>query len=184
MEASGRKKTPEIIEAIAELMQHETAGDPISGLKWTRKTTEKIAEQLAKLNINVSPNTVGRLLKEMGFSLRVNHKKLASRSHNTVSREVRNQQFEYISQLREAFARRGNPIASVDAKKKEQIGLFKNDGTSWAQAPQLVNDHDFRSDAKGIAIPYGIYDTLANIGYVVNGTSIESNKHLGCDHTG
>ena len=155
-------------------MKHETAGDPISGLKWTRKTTEKIAEQLAKLKIKVSPNTVGRLLKEMGFSLRVNHKKLASRSRSAASRELRNQQFEYISEMREAFARRGSPIASVDAKKKEQIGLFKNDGASWEQKPQLVNDHDFRSDAQGIAIPYGIYDTLANIGYVMIGTSYET----------
>jgi hypothetical protein len=69
---------------------------------------------------------------------------------------------------------KGFARAGVDAKKKEQIGRFKNVGTSWEQAPQLVNDHDFRSDAQGVAIPYGIYDTLANLGFVVVGTSHET----------
>jgi hypothetical protein len=155
-------------------MKHETAGDPMSGLKWTRKTTEKIAEQLAKLKIDVSPNTVGRLLKDKGFSLRVNHKKLTSGNRSAKQRNLRNQQFEYISQMREAFAKRGSPIISVDAKKKEQIGRFKNAGTSWEEEPQLVNDHDFRSKAEGIAISYGIYDTLDNFGFVVVGTSHET----------
>ncbi len=146
----------------------------MSGLKWTRKTTERIAQQLAKLKIVVSPNTVGRLLKDKGFSLRVNHKKLASGNRSTKQRQLRNQQFEYISQMREAFAKRSSPIVSVDAKKKEQIGRFKNTGTSWEEEPQLVNDHDFRSDAEGIAISYGIYDTLNNLGFVVVGTSHET----------
>ena len=99
-------------------MKHETAGDPISGLKWTRKTTEKIAKQLERLDITVSPNTVARLLKGKGYSLRVNHKKIESGIKNPPPREVRDQQFEYISQMREAFAGRGSPIISVDTKKE------------------------------------------------------------------
>ena len=155
-------------------MEHETAGDPIRGLKWTRKTTEKIAEHLGQLGISVSPNTVGRLLKDMGFSLRVNHKKLESGNKNPPPREVRDQQFEYIHQMRQSFASRGLPVISVDAKKKELIGNFKNGGRSWEQAPYPVNDHDFRSDATGMAVPYGIYEPLANLGFAVIGTHRET----------
>ena len=156
------------------MLKHETAGDPTSGLKWTHKTPARIAEQLRRLGITVSPRTVARLLKEMGFSLRVNHKKLESGNRNPPSREVRDQQFGHISQMREAFASRGSPIISVDTKKKELIGRFKNNGTSWEQEPCFVNDHDFRTDAVGRAAPYGIYDTLANRGFVVVGTSRET----------
>lgn len=163
-----------MIERIAELLKHETAGDPISGLKWTHKTPGKIAEQLRRLGITVSSRTVARLLKEMGFSLRVNHKKLESGNRNPPPRDVRDQQFEYISQMREAFAGRGSPIISIDTKKKELIGRFKNNGTTWEREPCLVNDHDFRTDAVGRAVPYGIYDTLANRGFVVVGTSRET----------
>ncbi len=155
-------------------MKHETAGDPMSGLKWTRKTPKKIAEQLSRLQITVSPRTVARLVKKMGYSLRVNHKKLESGNKNPPSRTVRNQQFEYISEQREVFARRRSPIVSVDAKKKELIGKFKNNGVSWERKPLSVNDHDFRSDATGIAIPYGLYDVSANFGFVGIGTSYDT----------
>jgi|TARA_B100001971_G_C18227088_1_gene561238 hypothetical protein len=155
-------------------MKHETAGDPISGLKWTRKTPKKIAEHLKSLNITVSRRTVARLLKDMRYSLRVNRKKLESGNRNPPTPEARNQQFEYISEQREAFESRGCPIASVDTKKKELIGKFKNNGVSWEQEPPLVNDHDFRSDATGIAVPYGVYDPMANFGFVGLGTSFET----------
>ena len=163
-----------MIAQIAQVMKHETAGDPISGLKWTHKTTEKIAKQLAHLNIEVSPKTVARLLKGEGYSLRLNHKTIESGIKNPPPREIRDQQFEYISQMREAFARRGSPIISVDAKKKEMIGNFKNNGASWEKASYQVIDHDFPSDSDGRAIPYSIYDTLANLGFVVVGTSHET----------
>ncbi len=110
----------------------------------------------------------------MGYSLRVNHKKVASGSKNPPSPEVRDQQFEYISQMREKFARRGNPIVSGDGKKKEQVGNFKNNGTSWEKDAYEVNDHDFASNAKGKAVPYSVYDTQANLGFVVVGTSHET----------
>ena len=97
-------------------MKHDTAGDPMTDLKWTRKTTEKIACQLAKLGITVDAKTVGRILKELGYSLRVNSKKISS-SRNP----DRNAQFEYIEELREQFASCGDPVASVDTKKKELV---------------------------------------------------------------
>lgn len=139
-----------------------------------RKTTEKVAAQLKRLKINVSPNTVGRLLKDMGYSLRVNHKKVESGNKNPPKPEVRDQQFEYISQMREKFARQGNPVVSGDAKKKELIGNFKNDGVAWEKEPYEVNDHDFPNDAEGKGVPYSLYDTLANVGFVVVGISHET----------
>ena len=147
-------------------MRHDTAGDPITGVKWSRRTTRKIAAELTALGIVVSKNTVGRLLKEMDFKLRVNRKQIASTKN-----PVRNQQFLHIGEQRERFVNRGLPIISVDTKKKEQIGNFKNAGAKWDRQPVLVNDHDFRSDADGMAIPYGIYDTQANRGAVFVGTS-------------
>ncbi len=147
-------------------MQDEVAGDPISGLKWTRKTTAKIAAELQSLDIQVCPNTVGKLLKELGFSLRVNHKKLGAGSP-----QDRDEQFAYIAELRKQFTAEEMPVVSVDTKKKELVGRFKNPGTAWHYEPISVNDHDFRSIADGIAIPYGIYDVKANCGAVFVGTS-------------
>ena len=147
-------------------MRHDTAGDPMSGLKWSRKTTSNIAEQLNTLGIAVSGNTVGRLLKEMGYRLRVNRKQIASTKNPD-----RNQQFLYIGQHRERFAVQGLPIISVDAQKKELIGNFKNTGAKWDREPIPVKDHDFRSEAKALVTPYGIYDTQANRGSVFLGTS-------------
>lgn len=144
------------------------------GLKWTRKTTRKIARHLRRLDIRISANTVGRLLKDMGFSLRVNQKTLESGNKNPPPRRVRNRQFNYIHRMREAFASNPSPVVSVDTKKKEMVGNFKNSGVSWEKEPYRVKDHDFRSDAKGMAIPYGIFDTLANRGFVVVGTSCET----------
>ena len=155
-----------MIEAIAELMKHETAGDPVTGLKWTRRTTRKIAEELGKLGIAIGRNTVGRLLKEMCFSLRVNRKKLAG----TVDPD-RDEQFKYIGTLRDSFEKMGCPVISVDTKKKEMVGLFKNNGTAWAKESTAVSDHDFRSMAVGMAIPYGVYDTVANRGALFIGAS-------------
>jgi len=147
-------------------MKHETAGDPMTGLKWTRRTTVKIAEELGKLGIRVSANTVGKLLKQMGFSLRVNHKKLSGGSGAD-----RDEQFVYIAELREHFAQNGNPVVSIDTKKKELVGNFKNPGKAWSSEPVLVNDHDFPSTAFGKAVPYGVYDVGANCGTLFVGTS-------------
>ncbi len=150
-------------------MQHDTAGDPVSGLKWTQKTTANIAAELQRVGINVRPKTVARLLKQMGYSLRVNHKKLARVC--TTSPADRDAQFVHIAALREDFAARGLPVISVDTKKKALIGRFKNPGVAWSRTPLHVKDHDFRSEADGIAIPYGIYDLQANRGTLYVGTS-------------
>jgi hypothetical protein len=102
----------------------------------------------------------------MNYSLRVNHKML-----NTDSSADRDQQFDYIAQLRTRFRRRNHPIISVDTKKRELVGNFKNPGTRWGRSPILVSDHDFRTDSIGVAIPYGIYDLLANRGSIFLGIS-------------
>jgi len=103
------------------------------------------------------------------YSLRVNHKKLSGRSP-----DERDAQFARIAELRESFAAQGLPIISIDTKKKELVGRFKNGGAAWNRTPVIVNDHDFRSDADGIAIPYGIYDLQANRGTVFVGTSYDT----------
>jgi hypothetical protein len=138
----------------------------MTGLKWSRRTTGKIAALLEQSGIFVCPNTVARLLHQMDYSLRVNHKMLA-----TDSSPDRDQQFEYISELRTRFQRQHHPIISVDSKKRELVGNFKNSGTRWDRSPILVNDHDFRTDSIGVAIPYGIYDLLANCGSIFVGMS-------------
>ncbi len=147
-------------------MAQDTAGDPMTGLRWTHKTTEKIRHQLRSVGILVSRSTIARLLKQQGYSLRVNHKKIA---HGNP--EHRDQQFQYIKRLRKSFAKDNLPIVSVDTKKKELVGLFKNPGAAWGKEATKVNDHDFRSQGKGMAVPYGVFDICANRGHVSVGVS-------------
>ena len=155
-------------------MRHDTAGDPITGLKWTRKTTKKLAEELAQCRICVCPNTVGQLLKGLDFRLRVNFKAIESGNRKPTDPHKRDEQFRYIKSQRIEFSQRGKPVISVDSKKKESIGNFKNPGRSWQLKPIRVNDHDFHIDAEGRAIPYGINDDQQNHGYVFVGTSYET----------
>ena len=156
------RKTPEVIAAIKAALQY----DPITGVRWTHRTTDKIATELATLGIQVCPRTAARILKGLNYRLRVNHKRVSAGSAPD-----RDQQFAYIAEQRAQFAHRGPPIVSIDTKKRELVGNFKNAGSVWAQTPQAVNDHYFRSQADGIAIPYGVYDLCANRGFVVVGTS-------------
>jgi hypothetical protein len=155
-----------VIAAIERLMEHDVAGDPITGVRWTRRTTKKISEELQALDIHVCPRTVARLLEDLDYALRVNHKRVSQGSGPD-----RNEQFEYIAEQRTRFRERDLPIVSIDSKKKELIGNFKNPGTTWRRTPELVYDHDFRSEADGFAIPYGVYDVRANRGTVYVGTS-------------
>lgn len=141
----------------------------MSSLRWTHKTTAKIAGQLQRLGIRVGARTVARLLDKLRFSLHMNRKKIASGK-----RATRDQQFRHITRLRRHFCRHGDPVISVDAKKRELVGNFKNAGRKWERVPTPVNDHDFRSLAKGIALPYGIYDPQANRGSVFVGVSHET----------
>lgn len=155
-----------MITAIERLLAEDTAGDPMSGRKWTRRTTAKIAHELRRLRICISRRTVGRLLHELDYSLRVNRKQLGSNSSPD-----RDRQFRYITRQRRLFGRHGDPIISVDTKKRELVGNFKNPGTRWGRTPALVKDHDFRSESTGIAIPYGVYDVAANRGFIQVGIS-------------
>jgi hypothetical protein len=143
----------------------------MTGLKWTRKTTAAIAAELLTAGISVSPNTVGRLLSDLGFRLRANEKKIARCS--PVDRDA---QFKRIASLRETFAAEGLPVVSIDTKKKEHVALFKNGGKEWALEPRPVLDHDFPSDAKGVAIPYGIYLPIPNLATVFVGTSHDTSE--------
>lgn len=163
-----------MIDRIAQLMEEDTAGDPMTGLKWTRRTTAKISRELASLGIAVSPRTVARLLRKMKYSLRVNHKQLSRVCK--ISPQDRNAQFEHIAQLRERCAARGLPLISVDTKKKELVGRFKNPGVAWSREPTLVKDHDFPSEAEGKAVPYGVYDLTANRATLCVGTSADTGE--------
>jgi hypothetical protein len=153
-------------------MKYETAGDPKTGLKWTRRATRKVAAALQQEGIMVSDKSVARLLKKMGYSLRANRKKLAlSGNGSKQERRQRDLQFRHICSTRECFARRGEPTISVDTKKKELIGNFKNPGRVWRDRDRSVADHDFPSYAKAKISPYGIYDSIANKGMVCVGIS-------------
>jgi hypothetical protein len=132
---------------------------------WTGKRLRAISRELAQLGLRVCPNTVRRLLEELDYRLRANDKSLCPSSPH------REDQFDYLKFQRQEFSHWGYPIISVDSKKKELLGRFKNNGRVWSQRPILVQDHDFRSQAKGLATPYGIYDLQANRGLVVVGIS-------------
>jgi len=133
---------------------------------WTGQHLEEISGHLKALGLSICPNTVRRLLDQLGYALRANRKSLSGSQSPD-----RDRQFQCIRQQREQFAREGLPIISVDTKKKEQVGLFKNPGRVWSLEAPRVNDHDFRSLASGLAIPRGLYDVQANRGAVLVGTS-------------
>jgi len=138
----------------------------MTDLKWCRRTTGKIADLLGECGLAISANTIARLLHGMKFSLRLNQKTLT-----TSGSSDRNLQFDYIADLRERFQHGHMPIISVDSKKRELVGNFKSSGARWDREAWAVNDHDFLSDAIGVAIPYGIYQPVHNRGSVVVGVS-------------
>lgn len=148
------------------MVRDETAGDPISGVKWTRKTIREITRALWRKRFKVRRETVRRLLHQLGYRLRVNRKRL-----NRKRDAHRDEQMRYVTRKRKAFERAGKPVISVDSKKRELVGNFKNAGRTWRQAPWDVLESDYPQDAAGVAIPYGIYDVLNNRGFVVVGCS-------------
>ncbi len=154
--------------SIENILSETTAGDPMSTIKWTCKSVRNIAEQLCRENHEVSHSTVHRLLVDMGYSLQSNRKSL-SRENNP----DRDRQFRIINRKVLKFLREALPVISVDTKKKELVGKFLNKGSEWRPAgePVLVEDHDFRSGADGVAIPYGAYDIGKNEGFVNVGIS-------------
>lgn len=141
----------------------------MSEQKWVRSSLRHLSTQLAGQGHPVCPMTVGRLLEKLGYSLKANVKRLAGAPHPD-----RNTQFEYIESQKQLFLENGWPIISVDAKKKELIGNFKNAGQCWCQEAEAVNDHDFAFDALGKAVPYGLYNLNYNRGYVYVGQSADT----------
>jgi hypothetical protein len=155
---------PEVWPALEKLVDPVTRGDPESPLRWTCKSTHVLSgEMFAQHRIRISDKTVAKLLRNHGYSLQAPNKSVEGAQHPD-----RNAQFEHINATAQDCVDRGAPVISVDTKKKELVGNFKNGGREWQPQgePELVDVHDFPSDAVGKAIPYGVYDVAANDGFV------------------
>jgi hypothetical protein len=162
---------PELLHALELLVDPVTRGDPESPLRWTCKSTAKLAEELNAQDHAVAPRTVARLLKASGYSLQANRKTREGNQHKD-----RNSQFEYINERVKLFHRQRQPVISVDTKKKELVGDFRNAGQEWQPTgqPEEVRCHDFKDPILGKAIPYGIYDLASNEGWVSVGVTCDT----------
>lgn len=143
----------------------------MTGRKWVRRSLRQLSKALHKQDYAVGRMTVRRLLKGLDYSLKSNRKEDSGPPHPD-----RGRQFRYIRRVTRLFRAAGHPVISVDTKKKELIGNFKNPGQTWCRQAERVNVHDFRHDAEGRAVPYGIYDLTHNEGYVVVGTSADTSE--------
>jgi transposase len=152
-----------LLAALESLIEPTTRGDPESSLRWTCKSLRRLAEELTGQDHPISPNSVAALLHEAGYSLQANRKTREGASHPD-----RNAQFEHINAWVRQFQERDQPAISVDTKKKELVGDFRNAGQEWRPRgqPQEVRVHDFPDKTLGKAIPYGVYDILNNQGWV------------------
>jgi len=164
----GRKalasKQPEIVRVIEAIVDPSTRGDPMAALKWTSKSLENIREELGKSGYKASATTIGKILREqLGYTLQGLKKTREGSSH-----EDRNAQFEYLNRKCREFQDCHQPVISVDTKKKELVGDFKNGGREWQPKgqPEEVRGHDFEDKKLGKAIPYGVYDIGRNQGWV------------------
>ena len=163
----GRKKlrehAPEMVAELERLVDPDTRGDPMSPLRWTCKSTRQLAGALTQRGYPISYPVVAELLHDLGYSLQANAKTLEGTAHPD-----RDAQFGYLNEQVKGFLTGGLPVISVDTKKKELVGLFKNGGQEWQPAgePEPVNVHDFPDPKVGKAIPYGIYDVGRNTGWV------------------
>lgn len=176
----GRKPTLDmkatIDEVFMSILKEQTAGDPMDEkVKWTNLTKADIAAELVKKGFKVSRNIVKKLLKKHGYVKRKPLKKLAAGGHIN-----RNAQFERIAELRASYEVKGNPVISVDTKKKELIGNLSRNGKIYTTETIEVFDHDFPSLAEGVAIPHTVYDTVRNKAYVTLGTSRDTSE-FACD---
>lgn len=164
---AGRKRTtllaPGLTTALEQLVEPVTRGDPESPLRWTSKSTRHLAEELNAQGYEVSHTLVAGLLHDLDYSLQANRKTLEGASHPD-----RNAQFEHINETVKTKLKHGQPAISVDTKKKELVGRFKNAGRAWRPQgnPEKVKVHDFLDPEKGKAIPYGVYDLGRNLGWV------------------
>lgn len=166
-EGGGRKKAremqPGLVNALNALVEPETRGDPMSPLRWTCKSTRQLAETLKEQGFKVSRQLVAELLQGQGFSLQANVKTREGSTH-----EDRDAQFNYLNGQISRFQANGQPVISVDTKKKELVGDFKNAGREWQPKgkPEKTRVHDFPDKELGKAIPYGVYDVAKNVGWV------------------
>ena len=173
----GRKKAiesqPELLHELEKLIEPYTRGDPESPLRWTCKSVRNLSEELRKKGFKASYNLVAQMLKEAGYSLQANQKNLEGSSHPD-----RNLQFEYINNKVVEFQAEGDPVVSVDTKKKELVGQFKNNGKELrpAKSPEEVNVHDFPDKDLGKVAPFGIYDLTQNTGFVNLGTDADTSS--------
>jgi len=158
------------VTALEALVGPETAGDPMSAEKWVRSSLRHLSRRLGESGHPASRPTVKRLLVTQGYALHVNDKQGEASAHHP----ERDTQFVQLTAQRRVFAEAGLPIISVDTKKKELVGNFKNAGRGWRRVAERVNVHDFPSDALGHAVPYGIYDLTHNRGTVYVGTSADT----------
>jgi hypothetical protein len=171
-EGGGRKKAedrqPGLVQALNALVEPETRGDPMSPLRWICKSTRQLAQTLNDQGFKVSRQLISRMLNEMGFSLQANVKVSEGSSS-----EDRDEQFRYINAKVLEFQAKGQPVISVDAKKKELVGDFKNAGREYEPKgkPVEARVHDFPDKQLGKAVPYGVYDLTLNLGWVSVGTS-------------
>jgi hypothetical protein len=163
------ERQPGILQYLEELIAPHTKGDPERALLWTNKSLRNLAKELNLEGFTVCHVVVGKMLVRLGYSLQANKKTLTAKP----SHEDRNEQFEYINSETVAANSKGNPVLSIDAKKKENIGNFKNNGKTYQQKgmPTNVLDHDFLIKELGRATPYGVYDIFCNQGFVNVGIS-------------
>lgn len=167
----GRKKKasedPTLAADLNELVEPATRGDPMQPLLWTTRSLRNLVKELGKKGHKVCPTVIGDLLRRMGYSLQANSKTREGNQH--IDRDA---QFHYINRQAKAFLAAHEPVVSVDTKKKELVGNFKNNGKEWRPngTPELVNIHDFIDPNLSRAVPYGVYDITNNVGWVSVGT--------------
>lgn len=163
---------PGILEELKELVTAHTKGDPMSSLTWTNKSLRTLQRELKPKGYEVSHRIVGIMLKKLGYSLQANKKTLTT----TQSHPDRDAQFEHINSETRKAIEAGNPVLSIDAKKKEKVGNFKNNGKTYQEqkTPVEVLDHDFPIPELGKATPYGVYDIFRNQGFVNVGISADT----------
>ena len=157
------------MSALLDVVEPHTAGDPMGKAKWLNCRLNDVQARLTELGHGVSCPVISRLLKVCGYRLRLNVKE-----HEGTPHPDRDQQFGYIQEQRHRYQQAGQPTLSVDTKKKEWVGNFKNAGRIWCQEVEVVNIHDFKSEGVGRAVPYGIYDLQHNQGTVYVGQSADT----------
>ena len=157
------QQDPHLLHELQALLEASTRGDPQSALLWTAKSTRNLADELVRQGHQLSHDSVSRLLEEWGYSLQANRKTREGKDHPD-----RDAPFEYINRRVKQFQRRGQPVVSVDTKKKELLGDFQQFGREWRPegCPEEVRTHDFRDKTLGLGIPYGVYDLTRTNGWV------------------